>query len=62
MFLKNLQKVFLPAKSWKNFLKKLHTYGSWEFFFSAVPTAQKQSQPAHNLISVLRILLSNCLC
>ena len=30
---------FLPTKSWKNHLKKLLTYGDWEFFFSAAPTA-----------------------
>ena len=30
----------MPTKSWKNHLKKLHTYGSWKFFSSAAPTAQ----------------------
>ena len=30
----------MPTKSWKNHLKKLLTYGSWEVFFSAAPTAQ----------------------
>ena len=35
---------FLPTKSWKNHPKKLHTYGSWEFFFSAAPTAQNSPE------------------
>ena len=30
----------MPTKSWKNHLKKFLTNGSWEFFFSAAPTAQ----------------------
>ena len=29
-------------KTLKNHPKKLHTYGSWEFFFSAAPTAQNR--------------------
>ena len=31
---------FLPTKSWKNHVKKLHTYGSWDVFISAAWTAQ----------------------
>ena len=34
----------MPTKSWKNHLKKLLTYGSWELFFSAAPTAQNSSE------------------
>ena len=37
-------KFFLPTKSWKNHLKKLHTYGSWDVFFSAAPTAQNSPE------------------
>ena len=36
--------VFLPTKSWKNHLKKLHTYGSWKVFFSAAPPAQNSPE------------------
>ena len=44
-YLKNKYKNgFLPTKSWKNHLKKLHTYGSWEVFFSAAPTAQNSPE------------------
>ena len=43
-FLKNLKDVFLPTKSWKNHLKKLHTYGCWEVFFSAASTAQNSPE------------------
>ena len=32
--LKEFKNGFFPTESWKNHLKKLHTYGSWEFFFS----------------------------
>ena len=34
----------MPSKSWKNLPKKLHTYGSWEFFFSAASTAQNSPE------------------
>ena len=34
----------MAAKSWKNHLKKLHTYGSREVFFSAAPTAQNSPE------------------
>ena len=34
----------MPTKSWKNHPKKLHTYGSWEVFFSAALTAQKSPE------------------
>ena len=34
----------MPTKSWKNHLKKLHTYGSWEVFFSAAPAAQNSPE------------------
>ena len=34
----------MPTKSWKNHPKKLHTYGSWKFFFSAAPTAQNSPE------------------
>ena len=44
MFSKKYKNVFLPTKSWKKHLKKLHTYGSWEFFFSAAPTAQNSPE------------------
>ena len=30
----------MPTKCWKKHPKKLHTYISWELFFSAAPTAQ----------------------
>ncbi len=40
----NFLKSFLPTKSWKNHPKKLHTYGSWEVFFSAAPTAQNSPE------------------
>ena len=35
---------FLTTKSWKNHPKKLHTYGSWEVFFSAAPTAKNSPE------------------
>ena len=34
----------MPTKSWKNHPKKLHTYGSWDFFFSAALTAQNSPE------------------
>ena len=34
----------MPTKNWKNHLKKLHSYGSWEFLFSAAPTAQNSPE------------------
>ena len=34
----------MPTKSWKNHPKQLHTYGSWEFFFSAASTAQNSPE------------------
>ena len=34
----------MPSESWKNLPKKLHTYGSWDFFFSAAPTAQNSPE------------------
>ena len=43
-FLKKNLKKFLPTKSSKNHLKKLLTYGSWEFYFSAAPTAQNSPE------------------
>ena len=43
---KNLVIFFWPQKVEKNHPKKLHTYGIWEFFFSAAPTAQN-SQELH---------------
>ena len=39
MFLKKFKNYFLTLKTLKNHPEKLHTYGSWEFFFSAAPTA-----------------------
>ena len=39
-FLRYSGKKILPTKSCKNQPKKLHTYGSWEVFFSAAPSAQ----------------------
>ena len=42
--LKNFKFFFLPTKSWKEHPKKLHTYGSWEFFYFAAPTAQKNPE------------------
>ena len=41
-FLEN--STFLPSKSLKNHPKKLHTYGSWEFFSSAALTAQNSPE------------------
>ena len=38
-FLKNLKMLFCPKKVEKT-PQKLHTYGSWEVFFSTAPTAQ----------------------
>ena len=32
----------MSTKSWKNHPKKLHTYGSWEFFFLCSPACPKQ--------------------
>ena len=34
----------MPTKSWKNHLKKLHTYSSWDGVFSAAPTAQNSPE------------------
>ena len=44
MFLKKKLKLFLTLKTLKNHPKKLHTYGSWEVFFSAAPTAQNSPE------------------
>ena len=44
IFLEFFFKFLLPTKSWKKHLKKLHTYGSWEFFFSAAQTAQNNPE------------------
>ena len=44
MFLKKFE-FFFAHKKLKKHLKKLHTYGSWEFFFSAAPTAQTSPGP-----------------
>ena len=41
---KILKNFFLPTKIWKNHPKKLHAYGSWEFFFSAAPPAQNSPE------------------
>jgi hypothetical protein len=41
---KKVLNFFLPTKSWKNLPKKLHTYGSWEVFCSAAPTAQNSPE------------------
>ena len=41
IFWKKIENVFLPTK---NHLKKLHTYGSREFLFSAAPTAQNSPE------------------
>ena len=49
-FLKN-KNVFLPTKSIKNHLKKLHTYGSWEIFFLCSPDSLPKT--AQNFISVI---------
>ena len=40
ILLENLKKNLCQQKVEKNHLKKLHTYGSWEGFFSAAQTAQ----------------------
>ena len=62
-FYKNSKMFFLPTKSWKNHLKNLHTYGSWEFFFSAATTAQNSPELHFRFInsyiqlSLLRSLL-----
>ena len=34
----------MTTKSWKKHPKKLHTYGSWRFFFSAAPPAQNSPE------------------
>ena len=34
----------IAHKKLKNHLKKLHTYGSWEVFFSAALTAQNSPE------------------
>ena len=34
----------MPTKNWKKHLKKLHTYGSWEFLFSAAPSARNSPE------------------
>jgi hypothetical protein len=49
VFFLKTQNYFLTSKSWKNHPKKLHTYGSWEFF-SLQPRLPKTAQ---NFISVL---------
>ena len=59
------RRFFLPIKSWINLPKKLHTYGSWEVFFSAAPTA-KNSPELHFRysfiqLSLLRSLVRMCL-
>ena len=62
MFWKKFKKVFFAHQKLKKPLKKLHTYGSWEVFFFATPTAQnspKQPKTAQNFISVLWFLLYN---
>ena len=42
MFLKKFKNYFLTLKTLKNNPKKLHTYGSWEFFFLCSPDCPKQ--------------------
>ena len=45
LWAKNIFKIlFLSTKSWKNYPQKLHTYGSWEVFFSAAPPAQNSPE------------------
>ena len=44
MFLKKIWNYFLTLKTLKNHSKNLHTYGSWEFFFSAALTAQNSPE------------------
>ena len=39
-YLKKKKNYLLTLKTLKKHSKKLHTYGSWEVFFSAAPTAQ----------------------
>ena len=58
VFLKNIENVFLPKKSWKTHPKKLHTYGSWEFYFSAAQTTQNSQELHFRFINYL----STCLC
>ena len=36
--------IFLTLKTLKHHPKKLHTYGSWEVFFSAAPTAKNSPE------------------
>ena len=43
-YFRNIKKNILTTKSWKNHPKKLHTYSSWEFFFSAAPPAQNSPE------------------
>ena len=43
-FEKNLKSFFFAHQKLKKPLKKLHTYGSWEFFFFATPTAQNSPE------------------
>ena len=62
-FEKNLKSFFFAHQKLKKPLKKLHTYGSWEFFFSAAPTAQNSPELHFSFInsfiqsSLLRSLL-----
>jgi hypothetical protein len=44
MFFKIFLNYFLTLKTLKNHPKKLHTYGSWEFFFSAATPAQNSPE------------------
>ena len=44
MFFKKIKKKKLTLKTLKNHPKKLHTYGSWEFFFCAAPIAQNSRE------------------
>ena len=43
-FIKRFKKKILPSKSLKKHPKNLHTYGSWEVFFSAALTAQNSPE------------------
>ena len=61
--LKKSKMFFWPPKDEKNTSKKLHTYGSREFLFSAAPTAQNSPELHFRFInsfiqsSLLRSLL-----